>query len=117
MEVSAQPSVATMPSRASMPTAMRPGKARQACGTNAGFFTAALPRMTRLMPAASQASMPAMSRMPPPSCTGMRTAARMAATASALTGRPAKAPFRSTTCSQAKPASCQARAWAAGSSA
>ena len=45
---------------------------------------------------------------------GWSTAPRMAATAAAFTGRPAKAPFRSTTCSQAKPASCQARACAAG---
>ena len=36
--------------------------------------------------------------MPPPSCTGMVTAARIASTAGALTGLPAKAPLRSTMC-------------------
>ena len=46
-----------------------------------------------------------MSRMPPPSCTGMVDARRgWRATAAPFTGRPANAPFRSTTCSQAKPA-------------
>ena len=39
-----------------MPTTMRPGKARQASRTSAGFFAAALPRITRRTPAASQAS-------------------------------------------------------------
>ena len=86
-----------------MPTAMRPGKALQASSTKAGFLAAALPRMTRRMPASSQAAIPAMSRMPPPSCTGIVTLARIACTAAALTGLPAKAPFRSTTCSQRKP--------------
>ena len=67
-------------------------------------------------PASIQRVTPAMSRMPPPSWTGTVAAARMASTAAPLTGRPAKAPLRSTTCSQAQPASCQARAWAPGSS-
>ena len=68
--VSAQPSTATLPPRASMPTATRPGKRRQASRTSAGSRTATVPRITRRMPLASQASMVARSRMPPPSCTG-----------------------------------------------
>ena len=39
---------------------------------------------------------------------GRSTAARIALTAAPLTDRPAKAPLRSTTCSQAKPASANA---------
>ena len=114
VEVSAQPSVATKPSRASMPTAMRPGKTLQASNTSGGFLAAALPRITRRMPASSQAAIPARSRIPPPSCTGIVTLLRMDRTATALTGFPAKAPFRSTTCSQAKPASCHSSRLCAG---
>ena len=91
-----------------MPTAMRPGNSLQASSTKAGFLAAALPRITRRMPASSQAAIPAMSRMPPPSCTGIVTLARIERTAAAFTGLPAKAPFRSTTCSQENPAACQA---------
>ena len=54
--------------------------------------------------------------MPPPSCTGMETAPRIASTAGPLTGLPAKAPLRSTMCSQVKPWASKARACAAGSS-
>ena len=54
--------------------------------------------------------------MPPPSCTGMETAARIASTAGALTGLPAKAPLRSTMCRYEKPWASNSRAWAAGSS-
>ena len=43
--------------------------ARPAC-TSAGSRTAAVPMMTRLTPLSSQPSIVAMSRMPPPSCTG-----------------------------------------------
>ena len=80
-----------------------------------GSLTAAVPRMTRLTPSSSQRAMVAMSRMPPPSCTGMPAAATMAATAAAFTGRPAKAPLRSTTWSQRQPAAANSRACAAGS--
>ena len=70
-----------------MPSATRPGKARQAARAKSGSFTAALPRMIRATPAASQASATAMVRMPPPSCTrAPGTAARMPRTASALAG-------------------------------
>ena len=54
-------------------------------------------------PCASQPSTVLMSRMPPPSCTGIVTRARMASTAAAFIGLPAKAPSRSTTCSHSKP--------------
>jgi len=72
--------------------------------------------MMRVTPAVSQASAVAMSRIPPPSCTeSPGTAAMMARTASALAGLPAKAPSRSTTCTQAKPARAKSAACAPGS--
>ena len=71
--------------------------------------------MTRVTPAASQASICPMLRMPPPSCTGIVTAARIAFTAASFTGLPAKAPLRSTTCTQPNPAASQAAACAPGS--
>ena len=114
--VSAQPCTATLPSRASMPTATWPGKARAASFTNLGSRTAAVPRMTRAMPASSQRSTPVMSRMPPPSCTGARITSRMEETALWLTEWPSNAPLRSTTCSASKPMAAKRRAWSAGSS-
>ena len=68
-----RPSLRSRPSRRGHRCRRRCGRgsARQASRTSAGFFAAALPRITRRTPAASQASMPAMSRMPPPSCTGI----------------------------------------------
>ena len=107
-EVSAQPSTATLPSRASRPTATRPGNFFAAPFTSSGSRTAAVPMMTRAMPLASQASTVARSRMPPPSCTGMVTAFSIASTACAFIGLPAKAPSRSTTCRYSKP--CAAKA-------
>ncbi len=98
-----------------MPTTMEPGKARQASRTSSGFLAAALPRMTRRTPAPSQRSTAAMSRMPPPSCTGTSTAARIACTAAPFTVCPANAPLRSTTCSHEQPACTHRRACAAGS--
>ncbi len=56
-EVSAQPSTATLPSRASRPTATRPGNFFAAPFTSSGSRTAAVPMMTRVMPLSSQASM------------------------------------------------------------
>jgi|GEM_PF-5730577 len=117
VEVAAQPSVATMPFRASIPSTIRPGNRRQAARTSGGSFAAAEPRITRATPASSQASIAAMVRIPPPSCTGMVTERRIARTAVPFRLSPATAPSRSTTCSQENPASAQARAWAAGSSA
>ena len=49
-----QPSTATMPSRASMPTAIWPGHCLQAALTRPGSFTATVPRMTRFTPASNQ---------------------------------------------------------------
>ena len=112
---SAQPRVATRPCRASIPTATRPGKARAAARTRSGSSTATVPRITRATPRDSQPSIVAMSRMPPPSWQGTCTAARIASTAGAFTGRPAKAPLRSTRCSQSQPAAAKAAACAAGS--
>ncbi len=114
--VSAQPSTATWPPRASIPTATWPGKARAAAFTRLGSRTATVPRITRARPLPSHVSIVLMSRMPPPSCAGIVTAARIASTAAALTGWPAKAPFRSTRCSHWQPAAWNARACAAGSS-
>ena len=94
---------------------MRPGNARPARLTKSGSRTAAVPMITRETPCASQASAVAKSRMPPPSCTGMATAARMPPTAAAFIGRPAKAPSRSTTCRYSNPWSSNARACTAGS--
>ena len=51
----------------------------------------------------SQLSTCASVRMPPPSCTGNFTAARIASTAAPLTLSPAKAPLRSTTWRYSKP--------------
>ena len=44
-------------------------------------MTAAVPMMTRATPFSSQRAMVRMSRMPPPSCTGIVSAARIASTA------------------------------------
>ncbi len=46
-DVSAQPSTATLPSRASSPTATRPGNFFAAALTSSGSRTAAVPMMTR----------------------------------------------------------------------
>src|SRR5260221_591876 len=96
--------------RASMPTTMRPGWARQARLTRSGSRNATVPRMTRRMPRSSQLAIPASSRIPPPNWTGSVVAATIASTAAAFRGLPAKAPSRSTTCSHSKPAAAKARA-------
>src|SRR6266478_7633906 len=114
-DVSAQPSTATLPSRASRPTATRPGNFFAAPFTSSGSRTAAVPIITRAMPFASQASTVSRSRMPPPSCTGMETAFSIASTAGAFIGLPAKAPSRSTTCRYSNPCAAKLRACAAGS--
>src|SRR5580692_225925 len=114
-DVLAQPSTAALPSRASSPTAMRPGFARAASLTSAGSRTAAVPIMTRATPLPSQPSMVARSRMPPPSCSGILTAPRMPSTAETFIGLPANAPSRSTKCRYSKPCRSNACACAAGS--
>src|SRR5580704_15295145 len=114
-DVAAQPSTATLPSRASRPTATRPGYARAASLTSAGSRTAAVPMITRATPLPSQPSMVARSRMPPPSCSGILTAPRMPSTAETFIGLPANAPSRSTKCRYSKPWRSNACACAAGS--
>src|SRR5215468_394714 len=109
-----QPSTATRPSRASMPTAIWPGHCRQAALTRPGSLTATVPRMTRLTPASIHWAMLSMVRMPPPSWAGTATALRMLCTAARLTGWPSTAPLRSTRCSHSQPALANALAWAAG---
>jgi hypothetical protein len=53
--------------------------------TSVGLRTAAVPRITRVTPASSQDSIPAASRIPPPSCTGNFTADNIARMMGALT--------------------------------
>src|SRR6185369_4928847 len=62
--------------------------------------------------------MVSMSRMPPPSCTGMDspTALTMREMAPSFLGLPATAPFRSTTCRRCAPWASQCLATASGSS-
>src|SRR5882762_424532 len=114
-EVSAQPWTATRPSRASSPTAMRFGQSRAACLTRSGSFTAAVPIMTRSTPFSSHAAIVARSRIPPPSCIGNGTLSRIRSITRALTGRPANAPSRSTTCRYSNPSASNPVAWAAAS--
>jgi len=98
-----------------MPTATRPGNSRAALLTKAGSLSAAVPRMTRAIPAPSQRAMAWRSRTPPPSCTGTVAAPRMDKMALSLTAFPAIAPSRSTMCNHFAPAAAKARACAAGS--
>src|SRR5215475_5951981 len=114
-QVSAQPWTATRPSRASSPTTMRLGQSRAACFTRSGSFTAAVPMMTRSTPFSSHVAIVALSRIPPPSCTGNGTLSRMRSIAGALTGRPANAPSKSTTCRYSNPSASKPIAWAAAS--
>ena len=79
-------------------------------------MTATVPRTTRSAPRASALAMVARSRSPPPTSIRAPVAA-MALRARAFLGAPAEAPSRSTTWSHLAPASRNARAWAAGSSA
>ena len=104
-EVSAQPSTATLPPRASMPTAIWPGiSARGLAARDSGSRTAAVPRMTRATPLLE----PALDRRQVADAAAelhrdARRPSRMASTAAPFTGLPAKAPSRSTTCSHSKP--------------
>src|SRR6185295_19428419 len=111
-----QPSTATRPSEASMPTMTCSPYRSQTRPRNAGSSAARVPTMAQRAPASSTASTWASSRSPPPTCTGIRTAAIMARTSSVWAGRPAKAPSRSTTWRRRARESCQRRATATGSS-
>ena len=82
---------------------------RGASFTSSGSRTAAVPMMTRAMPLASQASTVAGRGCRRRAAPGCVTAFRIASTASAFIGLPAKAPSRSTTCRYSKPWCCEAR--------
>ncbi len=115
-ESSSQPCTATLPPRTSTLTAICSGHSRAAVFTSSGSRTAAVPRITRLTPRSIHPSMFSSERMPPPSCTGMETASRIASTAAPLTALPSAEPVRSITCNHSNPASDQILAWSAGES-
>ena len=104
--VSAQPSTATRPSRASMPTAIAPGMIGRGTPHQLGVAQrrGAEHDAVDAERRASARSRRGRGCRRRAGC-AMPTASRIAATASPLTERPAKAPSRSTTCSHAKPAS------------
>ena len=112
----AQPSIAAIPSLASIPTIICPANSRQASRTKAGFLTAAVPIITSVSPKARYFSMVAKSRIPPPSWTGISaaTAASISRMAGKFFGSPAKAPFKSTKCSRLAPCCRQCEAISAG---
>ena len=112
--VSSQPSVATMPCRASTPRASRSGNLAHISRNHSGCLSADVPSTNRDRPNSSSDSMVASSRMPPPSSHSMSTASRIVRTASRLTGRPARAPSRSTRCKCRAPASSNCWATPAG---
>ncbi len=73
VDVSVQPRIATMPSRASIPTASRSVPADfTAAGTNAGSIAAAVPTTARAMPSSSASRSRSSVRRPPPSWTPAR---------------------------------------------
>ena len=99
----AQPSVATRPSLASIPTAILPGYLLAASRTSEGFSAAAVPRIIRSRPLESHISIVSISLIPPPNWIGILHLLIICSTASALTGFPSKAPFKSTRCSHWHP--------------
>ena len=111
-----QPSTATRPSEASMPTMTCSPNRPHTSPRNAGSSAARVPTMPSARPPPAPPRRAAISRSPPPTCTGIRTAAIMARTSSVWDGRPAKAPSRSTTCRRRARESSQRRAIATGSS-
>ena len=62
----AQPSVATRPLRASIPTAILPGYLLAAIFTKEGFSTATVPKITRSSPFESHISIVSRFLIPPP---------------------------------------------------
>jgi hypothetical protein len=64
--VSSHPSVATIPSRASIPAANRPGWASHADANHSGRFNAALPTTNRANPSDNIERIESSSRIPPP---------------------------------------------------
>ena len=70
-DVSCQPCVATMPSRASIPTTIRSAPNRAtACATISGCRTATVPSTTRVAPNARARATSSSVRMPPPNWIG-----------------------------------------------
>ncbi len=98
-----------------MPTAMHPGNSSRRLTRASGSRTAAVPRMTRDTPSPSQASMVSRLRMPPPSCTGMLTAFRISATATALPASRRRRRRDRRGAATRSPAPRRRGAWAAGS--
>ncbi|MPN32872.1 hypothetical protein SDC9_180355 [bioreactor metagenome] len=72
-----QPSTATSPFLASIPTTTWPGNFWQASRTSSGSRTATDPKITRVTPSASIFSILANVRIPPPTCTGILTLAKI----------------------------------------
>jgi hypothetical protein len=111
---SSQPATATSPPLASMPQTIRPGKRAHASRTRSRRCTAAVPRTAKAAPSRSTSSTASIVRSPPPTSMGTPTAA-MARIAAPFTGRPARAPSRSTTWIRSAPAARKPRAISAGS--
>ena len=97
------PSTATIPSLASMPTAIFPGCFLQALITKSGFFKAIVPRITLSIPVDIHKSIVSRFLMPPPSCIFIFTFFIIFSTAFWFIGFPSKAPFKSTKCNQEHP--------------
>jgi hypothetical protein len=81
-----------------------------------GSSTAAVPRITRSMPALSNCSMVSSWRMPPPSWVGISTALAISVIMSRLWSSPLAAPSRSTICNLGAPSDCHCKATSTGSS-
>ncbi len=114
--VVSQPRVATLPSRASIPTKICSGKSAHKSATNCECSTAAVPKITRLTPALSTVRTVASSRIPPPTCTRIGIDRAMASITFKFFGLPSLAPSRSTTCRYFAPWLYQCCAIATGSS-
>src|SRR5690606_32830339 len=86
--VSSQPWVATRPSRASIPRAIRSPYRARASRTNRGSSMAAEPRITRWTPASRNISSLSIDRTPPPAWMGMSTREAISRITGRLTGSP-----------------------------
>ena len=111
--VSTQPFTATLPSFASIPTAILSPNACTSSATKRSLSAARVPITTRLTPKPSARSTAARVRRPPPSSTFIPIAA-IACTSARFCGSPAKAPSRSTTWTHALPAAQNCAATSAG---
>ena len=111
-----QPRTRTMPSRASMPTAMRSGPNASQCrpAPTRGFRRGRAQHHARHAQV-ERAANRSISRIPPPNCTRSRAAEDARQRRLVLLPPSPNAPSRLTTCSHVAPASCQRRATAQGS--